>query len=200
MIVTKVLIDGEAGLNIIFLETLRKTGLDFAGLITPIGVTLYGIVPSKAAMLLKQITLPGTFGTQTNYRTEFIPFEVADFETSYHAILGRPSLAKLMAIPHYPYLLLKMSGPHRILSLRGDLKHAFDCDLQAIQIATKAQTADDREEITTVAAQMKPEELKILAKKPCILAPQKEVDVKIIDLGTGDPEKTVTISAHLSAK
>jgi hypothetical protein len=68
-------------------------------------------------MPLRQITLPITFGTPTNYRTEFIQFEVADFEISYHAILGRPALAKLMAIPHYPYLMLKMLGPHGILSL-----------------------------------------------------------------------------------
>jgi hypothetical protein len=33
---------------------------------------------------------------------------VTDFETSYHAILGRLALAKFMAIPHYPYLLLKV--------------------------------------------------------------------------------------------
>jgi hypothetical protein len=36
--------------------------------------------------------------------------------------------------------------------------------------------------------------------KSCILAPPKEADVKKIDLGTGDPEKTATISAHLLAK
>jgi hypothetical protein len=77
-----------------------------------------------------------------------------DFETSYHAILGRPALAKFMAIPHYPYLMLKMPGPHEILSLRGNLKRAFNCDLQAIKIAAKAQTTDDREEIVTVAAQI----------------------------------------------
>jgi hypothetical protein len=105
-----------------------------------------------------------------------------------------------MAIPHYPYLLLKMPGPHGTLSLRGNLKRAFDCDIQAIQITVKAQAADGREEIATVAAQMNPEELEIPAKKPCILAPQKEAEVKKIDLGTGDPEKTATISAHLSAK
>jgi hypothetical protein len=63
MTVTKVLIDGGAGLNIIFSETLRKMGLDFTGLITPIGVPFYGIVPNKAAMPLRQITLPVTFGT-----------------------------------------------------------------------------------------------------------------------------------------
>jgi hypothetical protein len=67
MTVTKVLIDGGARLNIIFSETLRKMGLDFAWLITPIGVPFYGIVPSKAAMPLRQIILPVTFGTQTNY-------------------------------------------------------------------------------------------------------------------------------------
>jgi hypothetical protein len=80
------------------------------------------------------------------------------------------------------------------------LKRAFDCDIQAIQIAAKAQAADGREEITTVATQMNLEELEILAKKPCILAPPKEANVKKINLGTSDPEKTATISAHLSAK
>jgi hypothetical protein len=105
-----------------------------------------------------------------------------------------------MAIPHYPYLLLKMSGPHGILSLWGNLKRAFDCDIQAIQIAVKTQVADGREEIITITAQMNPEELEIPAKKPCILAPQKEADVKKIDLATGDPKKTATISAHLSAE
>jgi hypothetical protein len=47
---------------------------------------------------------------------------------------------------------------------------------------------------------MNPEELEIPVKKPSILAPQKDVDVKKIDLGTGDLEKTATINAHLSAK
>jgi hypothetical protein len=123
-----------------------------------------------------------------------------DFETLYHAILRRLALAKFMAIAHYPYLLLKMLGPHRILSLRGNLKRAFDCDIQAIQIVAKTKAADDREEITTVAAQINPKKLEIPTKKPCILIPQKEADVKKIDLGTGDPEKTATIIAHLSTK
>jgi hypothetical protein len=47
---------------------------------------------------------------------------------------------------------------------------------------------------------MNSEELEIPAKRPSILAPPKEADIKQIDLGTGDPSKTVTISAHFSAK
>jgi hypothetical protein len=111
MTITKVLINGGARLNIIFSETLRKMGLEFTRMITPTSVPFYGIVPGKATMPLGQITLSVTFGTPSNYRTEFIKFEVADFESSYHAILGRLALAKFMAIPHYPYLLLKMPGP-----------------------------------------------------------------------------------------
>jgi hypothetical protein len=101
-----------------------------------------------------------------------------------------------MAIPHYPYLLLKMSGPNGVLSLRGDLKRAFDCNVQA----AKAQVASGREDITTIAAKINLEKLEVLVKKPNILAPPKEADVKQIDLGTGDPSKTATISAHLLAK
>jgi hypothetical protein len=56
------------------------------------------------------VVLPVTFGMKYNYRTEYIKFEMANFESSYHAILGRPALAKFMAVPHYVYLLLKMPG------------------------------------------------------------------------------------------
>ena len=107
-------------------------------------------------MPLGQITLSVTFGTPSNYRIEFIKFEVADFDSSYHAILGRPALAKFMAIPHYLYLLLNMLGPNGVLSLWSDLKRAFDCNVQAIQIASKVHAADGRKEIATVAAEMSP--------------------------------------------
>jgi len=90
-------------------------------------------------MPLEWITLLVTFGTPNNFRTEFIQFEVADFESSYHTIFGRPTLAKFMAVPHYPYLLLKMLGPNGVLSFRGDLKRSYDCDTEAVQIAVKTQ-------------------------------------------------------------
>ena len=44
----------------------------------------------------------------SNYHVEHINFYVADFNTAYHTILGRPALAKFMAVPHYAYLVLKM--------------------------------------------------------------------------------------------
>ena len=106
--------------------------MDFTSLLTPTHIPFYGIVPGKAAMPLEQITLPIMFGNPNNFRTKFIKFKVADFESSYHAIFGRPTLAKFMAVPHYPYLLLKMPGPNGVLSFRGDLKRSYDCDTEAI--------------------------------------------------------------------
>ena len=57
MTVSKVLIDGGIGLNIIFIDTLKKIGLDFTSLLTPTDIPFYGIVPDNAAMPLGRITL-----------------------------------------------------------------------------------------------------------------------------------------------
>jgi hypothetical protein len=125
---TKVLIDGESGLNLIFTSTLRKMGLDFTDMLVPSKSPFYGIVPRNAAHPLGTVVLPVTFGTRENDRTEFIKFEVANFESSYHDILGRSTLAKFMAVPYYVYLLLKMLGLSGVLTLRGDLKKSYDCN------------------------------------------------------------------------
>jgi hypothetical protein len=107
---TKVLIEGRSGLNLIFASTLRKMGLDLTDMLVPSKSHFYGIFPGNAAHPLGTVVLPVTFGMRENYCTEFIKFEVANFESSYHAILGRPALAKFMVAPHYIYLLLKMPG------------------------------------------------------------------------------------------
>jgi hypothetical protein len=59
-----------------------------------------------------------TFGTKENFRTEYLSFEVADFKSSYHAILGHPMLAWFMAILQYTYIVLKMLAPWSPHSLR----------------------------------------------------------------------------------
>jgi hypothetical protein len=74
--------------------------------------------------------------TRENYRTECIKFEVVDFEISYHAILCRPAIAKFMAVPHYTNLVFKMPSPVGVLTLHGDLKISYDCDTEAVELAT----------------------------------------------------------------
>jgi hypothetical protein len=40
-----------------------------------------------------------------------------------------------MAIPHYAYLVLKMPGPNNVISIKGDVKHAYDCDRESYKTA-----------------------------------------------------------------
>jgi hypothetical protein len=75
------------------------------------------------------------FGTQENFHTEYLSFEVADFKSSYHTILGHHMLAKFMAIPHYTYLVLKIPAPKGVLTVYRDLHISFKCDNEALEIA-----------------------------------------------------------------
>jgi hypothetical protein len=114
-----VLIDGGSGLNVLFTKTLKKMKLDITHMLTKSNTPFYGIVPGNASIPLGSVVLPVTFGeSRDNYHTEYIKFEVADFETSYHAILGRPAIAKFMAVPHYTYLVLKMPSLEDLPRLR----------------------------------------------------------------------------------
>ena len=109
------LISGGSALNLLFVGAQKELGLGLADL-TP-SDSFWGVVPGRASKLLGEITLPVQFGTASNYRVEHINFYVADFNTAYHAILGRPALAKFMAVPHYAYLVLKMPSPAGVLAL-----------------------------------------------------------------------------------
>jgi hypothetical protein len=51
-----------------------------------------------------------------------------DFEGTYHTMLGHPALAKFMVVPHYVYLLLKMPTEKGVLSLRGNVLVAYNCE------------------------------------------------------------------------
>jgi hypothetical protein len=149
------------------------------------------------------MALPVTFReTRENYCTEYIKFEVADFETSYHAILGRPAIAKFMAVPHYTYLVLKMPSPTGVLTLQGDLKISFDYDTDAVELALTNQVPNVMMEIFTASKRLAPTELEIPEKTDTTNKPQpsEEVQVKAIDLGTGDNSKTTMIGPGLNQK
>ena len=75
---TKVLMDGGGGLNIMYAKTLDAMGIERG--------TFQGVVARKQAMPLEQIDLPITFEDPSNYRMETLTFEVVEFHGFYHAI------------------------------------------------------------------------------------------------------------------
>jgi hypothetical protein len=129
------LIDGGSGLNVIFVDILKKMDFDYKRL-TECDEPLFGIAPGKAAYPLGRVSLPVTFDTEENFRTKYLSFEVADFKSSYHAILGRLMLARFMAILHYTYLVLKMLAPRGVLTVYSDLLVSFKHENEALDIAT----------------------------------------------------------------
>ena len=120
----KVLVNGGSALNLFFARAVKELGLGIGDL-TPSDSSFRGVVPSKASELLGEITLPVQFSMASNYRVEHINFYITDFNTTYHAILGRPTLAKFMDVPHYAYLVLKMPSPTRVQALRANLSIAY---------------------------------------------------------------------------
>ena len=110
--VTKMLVDGGAGLNLLSAKLLKKLQIPHSRL-SPTGA--FQGVNHGVTQPLGQITLPVTFGDRNNFRTENIAFGVADTPLPYNGILGRPALTKFMAASHYAYNVLKIPrmGHHK---------------------------------------------------------------------------------------
>jgi hypothetical protein len=68
------------------------------------------------------------FSTADHFRIDYVNFIVTDFKGTYHALLGRPALAKFMVVLHYVYLLLKMPTEKGVLTLMGNVLIAYNCE------------------------------------------------------------------------
>ena len=96
-------------MNIIFTSTLQK-------MLIPRSVwkksrtVLNDVVPGEMATSLGSVELEVVFGNRRNFAKHVLEFEVLDWPSQYHAILGRPAFAQFMVVPHYAYLKLKMPG------------------------------------------------------------------------------------------
>jgi hypothetical protein len=112
-----VLIDGRAGLNVICHAAFKQ--LQILGSRLGPSRPFSGVGP-QPVYPLGSIALSVTFGTEENFRTENVQFDVAEVNLPFNAIIGRPALYRFMAIAHYGYLVLKMSSPTGVLTVRGD--------------------------------------------------------------------------------
>jgi hypothetical protein len=142
----RVLIDGGSSLNILFLKTFDQMGFS-RSLLCPSQAPFHSIVPRVVATPISQIILPITFGTQENFYTESIQFEVTDFESAYITFLGLPAFSKFMAIPHYAYLVLNIPGPRSVISLTGDVNRAFNYDRESRETADRLVASADLQEL-----------------------------------------------------
>jgi hypothetical protein len=120
--VNRTLIDGGAGLNIIFVEVFKKMQVPYHRLMPTrpfFGVTEGSTMPTG------QVRLPVTFGTMDNYRTESLDFDVAYIALPYNAILGYPALVRFMVATHHGFNILKIPSANGTITVRCNEKDAL---------------------------------------------------------------------------
>ena len=140
--VTRTLIDGGAGLNILSVEIFDSLQVPYDQLQPTkpfLGVTEGSTNPTG------QVRLPVTFEQRNNYRTELIDFDVAHIHLPYNAILGYPALAKFMAVTHHGYNILKMPGSGEIITVPCEERDAV-CSLERAFQAAAIENPDSKGE------------------------------------------------------
>jgi hypothetical protein len=142
----KVLMDGGASINIIYLSTLKRMDISTRQL-RPSHVKFHGIVPGRSASSLGEITIDVTFGEENNYRIEDISFEVVPFDSAYHAIFGRLAFVRFLARPCYLFSKMKLLGPNAIITVEGDFKMAKECELANALRAKKVIAQEELKEL-----------------------------------------------------
>jgi hypothetical protein len=160
----------------------------------------YGVVPGKATYPIGRVCLPVTFGIEENFRTEYLTFEVADFRSSYHAILGRPMLAKFMAIPHHTYLIMKMTAPNGILFVLGDIMVSYKCESATVELSKDSAIKAVATVMVAQAAKIDQTTLQVPEQKPTSTALDPSPAVKKVCLGLPGASKEVVIGADLDPK
>jgi hypothetical protein len=125
---------------------MEKLGIPIAQL-KPSRLTFHGIMPGHSCTPMGRVQLEVLFGKKGNSRREPIWFEVVDISSLYHALLGRPALAKLMAVPHYGYLEMKLLGPRGVITVSGCFKKSMECARASSQLAEVLVITEEKRQL-----------------------------------------------------
>jgi hypothetical protein len=169
-------------------------------LLHPSQAHFHGIVLGVAVTPVVQIALLVTFGTREIFCMETIQFEVADFETVYNTFLERSTLSKFMVIPHYAYLVMKILGPRGIISIRGDVKRAFDYDRESCETANRLTVSTELQELKQALAEFPPDLVMPEAKTSKTSIELEDTLSKTILLSTEEPSKVAHVGNSLDPK
>jgi hypothetical protein len=172
---SKVFMDGGSGLNLIFVDTIRSMEITMR-MLEETDTCFHGILPTAPGYSLGKVYLNVIFGRADNFRKEKIEFEVVNWESQYHAILGRPAYAKFMAVPHYAYLKLKMPGNNGTnITVYGSFSRSDNCDRDFQRIAAKfglKQEIIDPPPRLSIREIKEEKHVRETKKKPADLAPE----------------------------
>ena len=159
--------------------------------------TFRGTIPSREARCAGKITLDIVFGTLENYRSEEITFQVAPFNSGYHALLGRGAFTRFQVVPHYGYVKLKMPGPNSIITLASDPDIALRAENKTASLALEELSeALTTEELTAMRSTMDKHDV-VLDKRPKSTSFKPAEEIVKFQVHRTDPKKIASIGAQL---
>jgi hypothetical protein len=120
--VTRILVDNGSQAEILFLSAFDKMGYNRKQPEEPTK-PLYGF-GGKRIKPVGVITLPVSFGTPQNPRTEYITFDIINMHYPYNTIFGRALLNTFEAALHLGYLCLNVPTTFGIISVFSSQKDA----------------------------------------------------------------------------
>ena len=130
--------------------------------------------------------------------------EVLDLSSTYHALLGRPALAKFMAIPHYAYLKIKLPGPKGLITVIGDYRKSIECARDGAKLAESLVIAEERCQLDWIVAMAgEASAASILVKDPADEAafrPSKETKKVKLNPEDSSCSKYVVVGTRLDSK
>jgi hypothetical protein len=187
-----VLIDGGTSLSVISYAAFKHLQIPESKLAPSRPFSRVGPNPIYS---VGAISRPVTFGTEENFRTENVQFEVAEVNLPFNAIIGRPALYRFMAVAHYGYLVLKMPSPARVLTVQSDRTAAVVAveKLHALEAGLAPAAGSEGSDPSSSRA-------KAPAKVPKVRPfDTDDVPVKTIQVGA-EASQTIRIGGNLGEK
>jgi hypothetical protein len=120
---------------------------------------------------------------------------------AYNAFMGQLVLSKFMAIPHYAYLVLKMLGPHGVISIRVEVKCDYDCDRESCEMVNRLMAFAELQDLKHALAESPPLELVMPKAKTSKTSIQPEDSLnKTVLLSMEEPSKVTHVGNNLNPK
>jgi hypothetical protein len=105
-----------------------------------------------------------------------------------------------MAISHYAYLVLKMLGSRGVISIRKDVKRAYDCNKESYEIADRLIASTELQELKESLAESPPDPVIPDSKASKTSIQPEDALSKQVPLSTEEPSKVAHIVNALDPK